>query len=351
MQNSAVSRFYLSAYTPLGFVSRLGLLCDPSRFKQILLLKGGTGKERSRLIEAVAEKAEQKGYQVKRVASAVNKGGCEAAFWEDRAIIDSAVPYSIEPRFPSAFEEILWLGSCWKSAQIVLARKEIAELAAKETELTEQALRFLNAADALYADNSRMVKSAVDTQKTERQAQRIAQKLFEGKGFFEQPCIFSTCFEALPEIKACSFAENVVSLQDENGICAELLLKSLYTYAKEKGCSIISGYSPFAPYERLEQLILPELSLAFITENERLCPNRSPDRVINARRFVNKQKLSEYKNRLSFNKKAAQQMLLSSKSLFADAFAVRERINSYYDEAFDEAIFEQACITAAQKLI
>ena len=55
--NQYPPRFFLSAQTPLGFVSRLSLLADPDRFPRVWLLKGGTRAKRSALIVRLAETA------------------------------------------------------------------------------------------------------------------------------------------------------------------------------------------------------------------------------------------------------------------------------------------------------
>ena len=90
--NQYPPRFFLSAQTPLGFVSRLSLLADPDRFPRVWLLKGGTRAKRSALIVRLAETAEESGKQVCRVLDPLAPMLLEAAFWDGFSVIDAAGP-------------------------------------------------------------------------------------------------------------------------------------------------------------------------------------------------------------------------------------------------------------------
>ena len=92
--NQYPPRFFLSAQTPLGFVSRLSLLADPDRFPRVWLLKGGTRAKRSALIVRLAETAEDSGQQVCRVLDPLAPMLLEAAFWDGFSVIDAAGPHS-----------------------------------------------------------------------------------------------------------------------------------------------------------------------------------------------------------------------------------------------------------------
>lgn len=349
MSDTVLNRYFLSAHTPLGFVSRLGALCNHQRFERVLLVKGGSESMRSRLIERIAAAAQDMGFEVTRIAGA-SAGKTEAAFWQNAAVIDSALPHPIEPQYPSVVEEVLWLGDCMEDKKLILRRNEIIALKTSERELLEQSRRFLSAADALLGDNRRMAREGLDEEKISRQAKRLAQKLFKGSGFCETPCILSDCFGALQSCIKLPDGMRVISLQDENGCCAPLLLRELFSAARFAGCKVMAGYSPFAPYERLEQLILPELSLAFLTENERLPLPCEPDRVIHSRRFTDKAQLSRFKSRISFNKKAARQMLNRSRELWLEAQEIGQSADRLYEDALNARSFEICCEKAVKLL-
>ncbi|HWP50396.1 MAG TPA: hypothetical protein VN626_01740 [Clostridia bacterium] len=343
MIKTYLTRFYLSANTPLGFISRLNLLCDADRFSRILLLKGGTRKKRAELISFAAKAAIAAGHCVHLAASVDSASAPEAAYWDDTAIIDSAQPHAIEPHYPGAAEDILWLGDCFNTEKLRQSRANIIALTDKEERLREQSRRYLCAGDALYNDNYRIALEATDLEKIERQADRIADKAFKGTKAVEEIRIFSDGYRLLPELSSMDFAKTVILLEDEYGPSSGLLLKALHKRALNCNCHVICGYSPLAPFERLEQLIFPELSLAFLTTNERLMVACEPQRIINARRFTDKKVLADYKNRIAFNRKAARQMFQQSHSLLQNAQIVHAELELCYDNALDLARFNQLC--------
>lgn len=343
MIKTHLTRFYLSANTPLGFVSRLNLLCDADRFSRILLLKGGTRKRRAELISHAAKVAGAAGHCVHLAASVDSVSLPEAAYWADTAILDSAQPHAIEPKYPGAAEVLLCLDDCFDAEKLRQKRADIIALTDKEERLREQSRRYLCAADALCNDNYRIALEATDLEKIERQADRIAAKVFKGDKAVEEIRIFSDGYRLLPELSSMEAIKIIVLLEDEYGPSSSLLLKALHKRALNSNCHVICGYSPLAPFERLEQLILPELSLAFLTTNERLMVECEPQRIINARRFTDKKMLAAYKNRIAFNRKAARQMFQQSYSLLQSAQKAHAGLELLYDEALDQARFNRLC--------
>ena len=166
--NQYPPRFFLSAQTPLGFVSRLSLLADPDRFPRVWLLKGGTRAKRSALIVRLAETAEESGKQVCRVLDPLAPMLLEAAFWDGFSVIDAAGPHPIEPRYPGAVERVVWLGDCWDEQELAALRRDLIAADKENTRLLEQARRYLGAADTLWGDRFRMANEATDRAKIER---------------------------------------------------------------------------------------------------------------------------------------------------------------------------------------
>ena len=347
MIKTHLMRFYLSANTPLGFVSRLNLLCDADRFSRILLLKGGTQKKRAELISYLAKAAGDRGERVHLAASVDSISRPEAAYWGKAAVIDSARPHAIEPKYPGAVETLLGLDDCFDAEKLRTVRADIIALTEKEERLREQSRRYLCAADALFNDNYRIALEATDLEKIARQADRIASKLFKGDKAVEEVRIFSDGYRLLPELIPMYGIETVVLLEDAYGPSSGLLLEALHKRALGAGCHVVCGYSPLAPFERLEQLILPELSLAFLTTNERLAVSCPVQRIINARRFTDKKALGAYKNRIAFNRKAARQMLTQSHSLLQSAQRTHAELELLYDAALDPSRFSGLCERAA----
>lgn len=346
-------RFFLGANTPLGFVSRMDQLCDPQHFARVMILKGGPGDGKAMLLSRVAAALEAAGRSTERIACPLSPDRLDAVATADAAVLDGSAPYLVEPRYPGAVENLVWMGDCWDERALRARREEILTLTRQKDLLCEQSARYLAAADALLADNWRLALESTDAAKIERQAERIASKEFSsGSGASERVrllCAMTASGYLLFSDTARLLADRIVLIEDEYGPSSSLLLASLRRRALEAGCAVLSCPSPMAPFERIEHLFLPELSLGFVTSNSLAQPKLEPVRIINARRFTVRAALSLHKKRIGFNKKAARQMLLQAQALLADALATRRALEAIYAPAVDfEQVESLACRVVGQ---
>ncbi len=339
MNSDILSRFYLSAVTPLGFVSRLCSLCDPEKFDRVILLKGGSPALRSGLLADAAEQAKQRGFAVSTVLSALEQGEPEAVFWNSTAVIDSATPYCIEPRLPSAFEDILWLGGCYDKA-LRQHRGEIAALDDSEAKAFESGRKLLFAADELLKDSSRAAACCIDTEKVRRQALRAAKKYLAPSNGSEMIYI------SRGRANSCRHIDlppgfSLTLLQDRQRGFAQMFLKQLYSEAKRLRCPMTVLYSPLAPYSVIDLLLLPDSGFCFAVESEQLCFSRPADSVIHSRRFTEKQALSRITPHLRQDQKSARQLMQRSDRLFEDSLHFRHKKEEIYNYFLDIAKFDQ----------
>lgn len=341
-----ISDLYLSAVTPLGFVSRSSCLCG-SLQRHVFLLKGGTASLRSRLIREAADIALTQGFSVKRVLSSLDDGLLEAAFWDGTAVIDSAPPYSIEPTIPSAMETVVWL-DCFDGG-LCRSAKELVETEKLYSDAFEQSRRLLFAADELLKDNSRTALCCSDTEKITRQAVRTAKKqLRPSKNAALNKYIshrqFSSHDLILPD--RCT----LTLIQDINGGCRRLYLKTLLEQAVRCGCSADVFYSPCAPFSDIDMLYFPQQNICFASELPCLIPDRPADSIINSRRFTDREKLSQHSSRLRQNRKAAHQLLLRAGQHFDQVSSFRQKKEEIYNYFLDIAKFDKIRHTLFDKI-
>lgn len=345
MPENPLKSYSLTALTPFGEISRLESLCDSRKFDRVHLLKGGSRTARETVLKHCFEAAMGENFSPTMITNA-DTAAPEAVFWGKTAVISAAAPHPIEPKFPTAFENIIWLGECFDSKILRQRLGELTELTQLAQQRERQALRLLSSAWALMSDSRRMANEAVNGEKLLRQAKKTAPKLPSGE-FSETSCIFSSCFSQNRRIGQLEKPKTVIVLQDELGCCAPVLLREVYSRAKSAGCEVIAGYSPYSPYERLEQLILPQAGIGIFTDNSRVkCPF-DPDHVIHSRRFTDRERISACKNRLSLNKKAAKQLLSAAERLFGE----REQLLSQTDAVYDSALNEEALMKICQGII
>ena len=82
-------------------------------------------------------------------------------------------------------------------------------------------------------------------------------------------------------------------------------------------------------------MLIPEISTAFINSNPTNSIEIPSEKQINFKRFYDKAFLSHKKQRLSFNKKAGQDLLDEAANALKNAIVVHDELESYYISAMD----------------
>ena len=108
------------------------------------------------------------------------------------------------------------------------------------------------------------------------------------------------------------FSRLLVCLHQYFGFCATLPLPSLIT----------------------DHVIIPELKLAFVTEND-YAKFASTERRVHSRRFVALKKLHLSNERMKFNRKAAASLLESAAATLQKAQSVHDELEAFYIGAMD----------------
>jgi len=325
MQTLPFESFYLTTITPQGVVSRTKELLSEDRFSKVILLKGAPPEITSEFLKHAAEAAAQMGFEVKTALSAVDDGCIEAVFWKDTAVANGSSPFNIEPPFIGSKFKTLWLGDLADQNKAVQNRDSTAQLYLESQHRFESARRLLFAADCLLSDNRRTAFEAADQCKIKLLAEKTAAKMISGKGK-EQFFITADRLGGKGMTDPLSGYE-VTAFKDKQGGCAELFLSLIHKAAIRSGCGFITGFSPLYPYAFPELLIFPDSKKAVVYADGCFKLSRRPDRVITARRFVDKGRLLSRKPLLEANRKAAEKLLSRSQELFLGAAAARNEIS------------------------
>lgn len=252
----------------------------------------------------------------------------------------------IEPKHLGASENLVLLSGGLRDNEIFENRHLILPLFYQSEKIGEQAARFLSAAGGVLNDTYRMVLDVTDIPKigafTGRVAAKELKKISDTRG--KETVRFLSAFTGdghiLFDSTIAALASNIYLIEDEFGACSKLILCSIRAKAMELGYDVISCYCPLSPFDRIEHLFIPALSLAFVTSGFYHKPTINPDKVVNARRFTGLDELKRYKKRIAFNKKASVQLLEQAQKLLADAKTVHDEIEVYYKNAMDFTIVD-----------
>lgn len=337
------SHYFLSANTPQGFVSHLEQLYNVRDGWKAYILKGGPGSGKSRLIEKTGRAMQAQGCSVEYIHCTSESGDCDGLSVPSRkiCILDGTPPHSIDPKYPGTAETIINLGDCCDEQKLMQQHEKILLFAARISSIYDRACRFLAAAGSLQNDTCRQVLEYADQTKIERYATRIAKREFTPKrrqGHETQRYLSGITPDGVVTYhETAEGFDRVFIIEDEFGV-GKLLLGRLRTFALSAGYDVVSCYCPMAPTEKLEHLLIPSLSLAFVTSNHYHKFEFRGCRHIHIRRFIDTDALRRKRHRIVFNRKAARELIGEAVKLLGEAKTNNAVLRDLYAAATD---FEQ----------
>lgn len=341
-----ISEFFLGCNTPQGFVGRLEQLTSPSRLDMLYLLKGGAGSGKSTIIKKIAQKALELGEDIELIRCSSDFDSLDGIILPERktAVFDGTLPHAIEPKYVGAFEQIVNLTEALDAKGIHKHREEILQAITRNATYHQQCVRYLGGAVAILEDNYRIAYEATDFTKIKRTTALLANKILPKKHIEHHP--IETC-RLLSAVTDQGYAllptpeYKTYLLEDPYGAVSAALLSELRSIALELGYDVCNCYSPFAPFERLEHLIIPEVGVLFTSKNLLHSPAQEPLKVISYKRFTDLELIRKYKKRILFNKKAAASMIEQAAQTLSEAKQNHDLIEEAYRPHIDFAVTTQ----------
>ncbi len=332
-------KYFLAANSCEGFISKFDECYNPNEWK-VYIIKGGPGTGKSSFMKKIAKKADEKNINYIICPCSSDPDSLDAIILPDKKLIalDGTSPHTLDPIYPGVCEEILNFGQFWDSKKLQ-DRTQIIEITNHNKLLHATASRYLQAIGKLMLDNYKTALACTQKEKTQNFAKTIAKRYitkancnpyewvrFIGgigpKGLISFPeTVTSTCKE-------------IIIIEDSFGASSNIIMEELRTNALQNGHEIITLKNPFLPSTITDHIIIPQLSLAFVTEND-FIDFKSTARKIHSRRFTKNKSLHQSKERIKFNKKAINLLLNSASDTLKGAKTVHDELESYYIKAMD----------------
>ena len=121
-----------------------------------------------------------------------------------------------------------------------------------------------------------------------------------------------------------------------------LLLELIRAEALTRGYHIITCPCAMHPEDKIDHILIPELKLAFLTDN-RWHPVHLPSvQAVRCTRFLDRENLAAYRARLRFNERAAAELLEQASALMAQAKSCHDELETYYRAAVDFGKVDEA---------
>ena len=333
-------KYFLAANSCEGFVSYFADCYNPKDGWKAYIIKGGPGTGKSSFMKYIAAKCAENGEKCELCPCSSDPDSLDAVIIPGRktVIMDGTAPHTVDPVYPGASDRILNFGEFWRDDLFTKNAPEIIACSDRNKALHKTASLYLQAAGKLLKDNLKTAAAASDDDKIRLFANVLCKRYFRPKGRKAEEMI--RFLSGITPKGIVSFAGTVtaqctelVIIEDNYGYASDKIMNILRERALESGYNIITVKNAFLP-GLTDHIIIPELSLAFVRENE-YQHFESDTRRIHARRFTNNTLLHRSREKIKFNRKASRELLRSAAGVLRQAKREHDLLEEYYINSMD----------------
>ncbi len=331
---------FLAANSCSGFYSLFDEMTKKTDHN-IILIKGGPGTGKSSLMRRVAAAAEEKGLRVEGMHCSSDPDSLDGVFVEDKKLIllDATAPHLTDPVYPGAVEQILPLGEYWDRAALKEHRRDIIRLSRNISDIFKRVYRLLGAAGQLRAMSREILSPAFDREG----AEALMTKFFRRQAILPRDKKahtqrrFLSALSGKGEILFTDLAaqSKYILLIEDHLDTAHWLTALIDRKLEEAGYDRTQYLCPLEP-QRIDHLWVPELSLAVLTQSQRLLwPPLSPVKTVHMRQLLDGEVLASHKNKLNFARKMCKSLYEAVSELLQSEKALHDELEQYYVKAMD----------------
>ncbi len=269
---------YPGGNTPKGFHSYYGYILGQREANRIVCIKGGPGVGKSSFIRRIGEAFSENGESVDYMHCSSDAESLDGIVLRDRkiAFIDATSPHIVDPISPGAVDDIIHLGEYWNEEGIRKNKMNVIESGERISKWYGRAYNYLGAAEKLYDNVAAVYGDAIESAEIYKVAARIVGKELshkeiclrpgDVKKFFASAITPSGFVNYLPSIAA--GCKKIYLISSPFGASAERILNIFAEGAVYRGFAVEEYFCPLKPESKMEHLVIPELSLAFLTAND-----------------------------------------------------------------------------------
>ncbi|MEG0764047.1 MAG: hypothetical protein RR424_09520 [Oscillospiraceae bacterium] len=348
--------FLLGALSPTGYCGYYSQINNNPTGSTAALIKAAPGCGKSTLLKKLASELLRRGETVELIHCSQDPDSLDGVICARLhfAIVDSTPPHSMEPLYPIAYEDIVSLYDAVDREALQSKRSEIVELFDKYKALQERATRYITAAGSLLQDSMRVAGAFTDISKARSLANALAHRYIVGSGNATEEIRLLSAISLQGQLfyteTITKLAKTIVVFDDEYGVASKAMLYYLRDYALQKGCDIITCYCSMSPYDKIEHLFIPSLSLGFITSNTYHTLSLAQQRTIHCTRFCDLQGIKQRRARLRFNKKTIAELFSQASIIQNEAKLTHDELESYYTNALKYDVLDKAYDTICARL-
>ena len=347
-------QYFLGANSPSGFYSLYDELLPEESAEGLYVLKGGAGCGKSSFMRRVARHAEAAEEETILVPCSGDPDSLDAVIFPRRriALVDGTAPHVVEPSYPGVIGSYVNLGDCYDRAALQPYRQAILDATAEYKSHYKRVYRCLEAASQLHRDNRELLLSPALLQRLCKRAKGIISREIKKNGgqTGEVTHRFLTAVTHKGRVflqgSVTAQAKKVYELADNYSLAHEFLSPILEA-AVSAGWDVTACPDPMAP-ERLAHLIIPGLSLAFVSTSGETAWEGRPYRRLRLDAMADRELYQASRPRLRFSRKVAAALEEEAVSGLLRAKAAHDRLEALYNPHVDfERVYRMADDLAA----
>ena len=356
--------FFLGANTSDGFFGYYNETVVPNKNNKTYIIKGGPGTGKSNLMKKISKSLSPKHEIIEHIHCSSDPDSLDAVIFNNMqfSVFDGTAPHIIDPEYPGAYETIINLGDYWDEKNLSNNRHEIinASNLIKENHLECQ--KYIKTANILLNNNYKISLACTNMKKIKKFVSSFIKKEFPQKNTAKAKCDEKIenkrLLSAVTNKGIINYADTLGDLcdkiyiiRDEYGASSDLILKSLREYAQNENIQFYSCWCSLNPKTKLEHLFFPKQNLCIITENRFFKTKINNYKVVNYTRFTDMDLLKSKKQKLNFNKKAAEELLFEATVELKDAKQTHDILESYYINSMDFNLIDKKANEIIDKLL
>lgn len=334
--------------TSKGFYSFYRYILSQEDANRIICIKGGPGTGKSSFMKKIGKHFGEMGYSIEYHHCSSDNNSLDGVVIKELkiALLDGTSPHIVDPINPGAVDEILNVGVALDSAFLSKNKKEIIKLNKEIGKSFKKAYRFLGAAKSVHEDWSILNSECLNPFAVSDLIDKISSSLpidSSKTTYGNDRHIFSTAFtpDGIVSFNKDLSKEvnNLIVIKGGPGYGKTEVLKKIGSLIQKNGYFVEYLHDPFIP-ERLENILVPELSLGIFTCNE-ISNISYPSITYNMSDFCNKSVVKDKVDEILYDKKQFNVLVEKGLSCIKNSKALHDKLETYYIKAMDFSIVDR----------
>ncbi len=360
MSKPWIKRVFPGGNTPLGFYSFYDFVLPREKGKKLILLKGGPGTGKSSFMKTIGQKFLDLQYNIEFHHCSSDPASVDAMVVPELkvGIIDGTAPHIVDPIYPGAVDEILYLGNHWDGKKLQQQKEKIISLKKQTNLCFQKAYGYLRAAGMIYDNWIMNQKQYMDKGKYNEKVQSLLETLLgnlpisptlgEERHLFGSAITPEGFTNFLPSI--IGHYSRVYEIKDEPGASAEELLNTLYQQAIRRGLDVECYHSPIQ-VGKIEDLLIPSLDIAITVSNVYHHTSVAPTQTIDLTSCIAQSKQQSIILELEQDQKTFENLVEKAVEYLKKAKASHHELESYYIESMNFESMDDLMESTFQRLL